>query len=80
MALPQDGQNANSLARVTKIPTGKELIFIDPDTSEGGIISIEDITKQILDNLVNQSFTLKQGEMTLIQAINQINDEITALK
>lgn len=28
MALPQDGQNANGLTKVTEIPTGKELIFI----------------------------------------------------
>lgn len=76
MALPQDGQNANGLVKVTKIPTGKELIFIDPDTNEGGIISIEDLTKQVLDGLTNQSFTLKQGKMTLIQAINQLNDKI----
>ena len=33
MALPQDGQNANGLTKVTEIPKGKELIFIDPTTN-----------------------------------------------
>lgn len=50
MALPQDGQNANGLTKVTEIPKGKELIFIDPTTNEGGIITLEDLTTQILKN------------------------------
>lgn len=40
MALPADGQNANDLTKVTEIPAGKELIFFDPTTNEGGIITL----------------------------------------
>ena len=58
MALPQDGQNANGLTKVTEIPKGKELIFIDPTTNEGGIITLEDLTTQILKNLTSQTFAL----------------------
>ena len=73
MALPQDGQNANGLTKVTEIPKGKELIFIDPTTNEGGIITIEDLTTQILKNLTSQTFALDQGNMTLLAALNQLN-------
>ena len=73
MALPQDGQNANGLTKVTEIPTGKELIFIDPTTNEGGIITLEDLTTQILNKLTSKIFTLDQGNMTLLQALNQLN-------
>ena len=73
MALPQDGQNANGLTKVTEIPKGKELIFIDPTTNEGGIITLEDLTTQILKNLTSQTFALDQGTMTLLQALNQLN-------
>lgn len=51
MALPQDGQNANALATVKEVPTGKKLIFVDPTTNEGGIITLEDLTTQILKKL-----------------------------
>ena len=73
MALPQDGQNANGLTKVTEIPKGKELIFIDPTTNEGGIITLEDLTTQILKNLTSQTFTLDQGNITLIEALNKLN-------
>lgn len=73
MALPQDGQNANGLTKVTEIPKGKELIFIDPTTNEGGIITLEDLTTQILKNLTSQTFALDQGNMTLLAALNQLN-------
>ena len=73
MALPQDGVNANALAKVTTIPTGKELIFIDPTTNEGGVITLEDLTKQILQNLTSQTFTLDQGTKTLPAALNELN-------
>lgn len=73
MALPQDGQNANGLTKVTEIPTGKELIFIDPTTNEGGIITLEDLTTQILKKLTSQTFALDQGNMTLLAALNQLN-------
>jgi len=73
MALPQDGQNANELTKVTEIPKGKELIFIDPTTNEGGIITLEDLTTQILKNLTSQTFALDQGNMTLLAALNQLN-------
>ena len=76
MALPQDGQNANGLTKVTEIPTGKELIFIDPTTNEGGIITLEDLTTQILKKLTSQTFTLDQGTMTLLQALNQLNSNL----
>ena len=75
MALPQDGQNANGLTKVTEIPKGKELIFIDPTTNEGGIITLEDLTTQILKNLTSQTFTLDQGNMTLLAALNQLNSK-----
>ena len=73
MALPQDGVNANALAKVTTIPTGKELIFIDPTTNEGGVITLEDLTKQILQNLTSQTFALDQGTKTLPAALNELN-------
>lgn len=73
MTLPQDGQNANGLTKVTEIPKGKELIFIDPTTNEGGIITLEDLTTQILKNLTSQTFALDQGNMTLLAALNQLN-------
>ena len=75
MALPQDGQNANELTKVTEIPKGKELIFIDPTTNEGGIITLEDLTTQILKNLTSQTFALDQGNMTLLAALNQLNSK-----
>ena len=76
MALPQDGQNANGLTKVTEIPKGKELIFIDPTTNEGGIITLEDLTTQILKNLTSQTFALDQGNMTLLAALNQLNSNV----
>lgn len=76
MALPQDGQNANGLTKVTEIPKGKELIFIDPTTNEGGIITLEDLTTQILKNLTSQTFALDQGNMTLLAALNQLNSNL----
>lgn len=76
MALPQDGQNANGLTKVTEIPKGKELIFIDPTTNEGGIITLEDLTTQILKNLTSQTFALDQGNMTLLAALNQLNSKV----
>ena len=79
MALPQDGQNANGLTKVTEIPTGKELIFIDPTTNEGGIITLEDLTTQILNKLTSKIFTLDQGNMTLLQALNQLNSNKTKI-
>lgn len=75
MALPQDGQNANGLTKVTEIPKGKELIFIDPTTNEGVIITLEDLTTQILKNLTSQTFALDQGNMTLLAALNQLNSK-----
>ena len=75
MALPQDGQNANTLTKVTEIPKGKELLFIDPTTNEGGIITLEDLTTQILKNLTSQTFALDQGNMTLLAALNQLNSK-----
>ena len=80
MALPQDGQNANGLTKVTEIPKGKELIFIDPTTNEGGIITLEDLTTQILKNLTSQTFALNQGNMTLLAALNQLNSNSSGLK
>ena len=73
MALPQDGQDANGLTKVTQIPAGKELMFIDPTTNEGGIITLEDLTKQILNGLFSQTFALDAGQKTIIQALNTLN-------
>lgn len=75
MALPQDGQNANGLTKVTQIPAGKELMFIDPTTNEGGIITLEDLTKQILNGLTSQAFALDAGQMTLLAALNKLNSD-----
>ena len=72
MALPADGQNANGLTKVTQIPAGKELMFIDPTTNEGGIITLEDLTKQILNGLASQAFALDAGQMTLPAALNYL--------
>ena len=75
MALPADGQNANGLTKVTQIPAGKELMFIDPTTNEGGIITLEDLTKQILNGLASQAFALDAGQMTLLAALNKLNSD-----
>ena len=72
MALPADGQDANGLTKVTQIPAGKELMFIDPTTNEGGIITLEDLTKQILNGLLSQTFGLDSGTQTLPAAINYL--------
>ena len=75
MALPQDGQNANALATVKEVPTGKKLIFVDPTTNEGGIITLEDLTTQILKKLTSQTFALDQGTKTLPAALNELNSK-----
>ncbi len=80
MALPQDGQDANGLTKVTQIPAGKELMFIDPTTNEGGIITLEDLTKQILNGLASQAFALDAGQMTLLAALNKLNSDKCQLK
>ena len=73
MSLPEESVAANTLPEVTTIPTGKKLIFTDPDTNEGGIITLENLSKQILQNLTTQTFGLDQGNLTLLQAINKLN-------
>lgn len=75
MALPADGQNANDLTKVTEIPAGKELIFFDPTTNEGGIITLENLTKQILNGLTKQTFALDAGRQTILQALNTLNSD-----
>lgn len=75
MSLPADGVNANALTETTTIPTGKKLIFLDPDTNEGGIITLENLTKQILSNLATQTFNLDQGTKTLPAALNELNSK-----
>ena len=75
MSLPADGVNANALAETTTIPTGKKLIFLDPDTNEGGTITLENLTKQILSNLATQTFNLDQGTKTLLAALNELNSK-----
>lgn len=75
MALPQDGQNANALATVKEVPAGKKLIFVDPTTNEGGVITLEDLTTQILKNLTSQTFALDQGTKTLPAALNELNSK-----
>lgn len=76
MSLPEESVAANTLPEVTTIPTGKKLIFTDPDTNEGGIITLENLSKQILQNLTSQTFALDQGNLTLLQALNQLNSKI----
>lgn len=73
MALPTDGQNANELDEVTEVPAGKELIFFDPTTNAGGIITLENLTKQILNGIASQAFNLDAGQMTILQALNSLN-------
>ena len=80
MSLPADGVNANTLAETTTIPTGKKLIFLDPDTNEGGIITLENLTKQILSNLTSQTFNLDQGNKTLLAALNELNSNAVPKK
>ena len=75
MSLPEESVAVNTLPEVTAIPTGKKLIFTDPDTNEGGIITLENLTKQILQNLTSQTFALDQGNLTLLQALNQLNSK-----
>ncbi len=65
--------NANALATVKEVPTGKKLIFVDPTTNEGGIITLEDLTTQILKKLTSQTFALDQGTKTLPAALNELN-------
>lgn len=77
MALPTDGQNANELDEVTEVPAGKELMFIDPTTNAGGIITLENLTKQILNGLKSQAFALDAGQMTLLAALNKLNSDST---
>lgn len=77
MSLPEESVAVNTLPEVTTIPTGKKLIFTDPDTNEGGIITLENLTKQILQNLTSQTFALDQGNLTLLQALNQLNSKST---
>ena len=80
MSLPEESVAVNTLPEVTTIPTGKKLIFTDPDTNEGGIITLENLTKQILQNLTTQTFGLDQGNLTLLQAINQLNSNTPRIK
>ena len=75
MSLPEESVAVNTLPEVTTIPTGKKLIFTDPDTNEGGIITLENLTKQILQNLTSQTFSLDQGTKTLVQALNELNSK-----
>lgn len=79
MSLPEESVAANTLPEVTTIPTGKKLIFTDPDTNEGGIITLENLSKQILQNLTSQTFALDQGNLTLLQALNQLNSKTLSL-
>lgn len=68
-----DSINANTLTEVTTVPTNKKLIFTDPDTNEGGIITMENLTKQVLQNLTSQAFALDAGNMTIPAALNALN-------
>ena len=68
-----DSVNANTLTEVTTVPTNKKLIFTDPDTNEGGIITMENLTKQVLQNLTSQAFALDAGNMTIPAALNALN-------
>lgn len=70
-----DSVNANTLTEVTTVPTNKKLIFTDPDTNEGGIITMENLTKQVLQNLTSQAFALDAGNMTIPAALNQLNSD-----
>lgn len=70
-----DSVNANTLTEVTTVPTNKKLIFTDPDTNEGGIITMENLTKQVLQNLTSQQFALDAGKMTIPAALNALNSE-----
>ncbi|WP_147422352.1 hypothetical protein, partial [Ruminococcus sp. AM42-11] len=70
-----DSINANTLTEVTTVPTNKKLIFTDPDTNEGGIITMENLTKQVLQNLTSQAFALDAGNMTIPAALNALNSD-----
>lgn len=74
-----DSVNANTLTEVTTVPTNKKLIFTDPDTNEGGIITMENLTKQVLQNLTSQQFALDAGKMTIPAALNALNGNTSRL-
>lgn len=61
-----DSINANTLTEVTTVPTNKKLIFTDPDTNEGGIITMENLTKQIL----NYNFKTAFGNTSITSNFN----------
>ena len=75
-----DSVNANTLTEVTTVPTNKKLIFTDPDTNEGGIITMENLTKQVLQNLTSQRFALDAGNMTIPAALNALNSDCSKTK
>ena len=75
-----ENQDVNGLSDEKKIPAGKQLFFVDPDTNEGGIITVENLIYQVLANLTNQSFDLAQGQMPLPKAITQAQQKLNDAK
>nr|WP_294658739.1 hypothetical protein [uncultured Blautia sp.] len=78
--MAEENQDANGLLNATKIPIGKKMIFVDPDTNEGGNIAVENLIYQVLSGLTSQNFDLEQGQMTLPQAIGQAQQKLNDAK
>ena len=70
--MASEEQNANLYERTANIPSGSLLLIVNPVTNEGKVIAIEDATKQILDGIEGQTFSLKQGNKTLIEALDEL--------
>ena len=78
--MAEENQDANGLLNATKIPTGKKMIFVDPDTNEGGNIAVENLIYQVLSGLTSQNFELEQGQMPLPKAITQAQQKLNDTK
>lgn len=72
----KDYVDANTLSEVVTIPTGKKFIFTDAATNQGGTVALENLARQILLNLITQTFELDQGTKTLPDALNELNRDL----
>ena len=72
----KDYVDANTLSEVVTIPAGKKFIFTDATTNQGGIVALENLARQILQDLTTQTFELEQGTKTLPDALNELNRDL----
>lgn len=75
MALPQDGQNANGLTKVTEVPEGHALLVVELTTNEGKVIALEDLVNQMLDGLTTKIFSINKKNITVIDALNELYNQ-----